>query len=296
MTDYLAYITLRFIGPFIRILPLRLIFFLGKGLGSILYSLDLKHRAIAYSNIKQALGNDMPPREIKRLTRKFYRCFGQDIAEIFIIPLMDKQYFNKYIEIEGKEYIDQAFSKGKGVIFVGIHAGSWELSNVICSSIGFPFNVLVRGQEKRLLNSLLNEYRKRKGCKIIERKNEIRQLIEALKNNEGIGITVDQGGKTGMPVEFFGKDASMPTGAIKLALNYDALILPAFYTRLDGPYQRVMIQPPFEMTRTKDKEKDLRGNLQRLTALFEGLIKKYPYEYLWTYKIWKYSLKREVVV
>jgi len=296
MRDYLVYITFRLIELPMRILPLRFVLFLGRRLGDIMYSLDLRHRSIAYSNIKQALDGGMPCRERKKLTRKFYRCFGQNIVEVFLIPRINKQYFNKYIEIEGKEYIDQAFSKGNGVIFAGIHAGSWELSNVICSSIGFPFNVLVRGQENRLLNSLLNQYRKQKGCKIIERKNKTRQLIEALKNNESIGITVDQGGKTGIPVKFFGKEASMSVGAIRLALKYDAVILPAFYTRLDGPYHRVIIQPPFKITRTGDKDKDVRENLQRLMVLFEGLIKDYPYEYLWTYKIWKYSLKREIVI
>jgi len=62
----------------------------------------------------------------------------------------------------------------------------------------------VRDQRHPRLNALLNAYRKRHGCKLIQRKNETRQLVEALLANEAVGMTMDQGGKSGEPVKFFG--------------------------------------------------------------------------------------------
>ncbi|MDD4939808.1 MAG: ELM1/GtrOC1 family putative glycosyltransferase [Candidatus Omnitrophica bacterium] len=294
--DYSGYILLRIIGPLVRCLPVRASLFLGAGLGGLFYYLDLKHRAVAYSNIKTAFGAKMGPRELSRLTKRFYHLLGQNLIEILLIPLVDKGYLEKYIAIEGKENVSGAFGRGKGAVIVGVHEGSWELSNVICANLGFPFNLFIRGQGFPRLNGLLNSYRAQKGCKLIERRNETRGLIRALKNNEAIGMTADQGGKSGTLVKFFGKYASMPSGAIRLALKYDCAVIPAFYTRVKGPYLKVFGEAPLKITRSGDFEKDLNDNLQALTNVFEKYISRYPQEYLWSYKIWKYTSEKNILI
>ena len=233
-------------GFIVTFTPIFLSCFLARRIGGLLYYLDYKHRAVAYSNIKTAFGAKLSPKQLARLTREFYRNFGQNLIEVFFIPMVNKKYIEKYISFEGLQYVDEAFKKKKGVILLGVHAGSWELSNIICANLGFSFSVFVREQKFTRLNALLNSYRRQKGCKLIERQNQTRQLIEALKNNEAIGLTADQGGSLGELVTFFGKDASMATGALKLALKYDSVILPAYYTRVKGPYIKTVIDRPLK--------------------------------------------------
>jgi len=297
ITDYLSYILFKALGFVIRNTPKRLGLFLGRRVGDILYCFDLKHKKIAYVNIKLAMGKGLSPCRLSNLTRKFYRSFVQNLFEIFYIPLLDKEYFRKYINVEGAGNISEAFKRGKGVILLAVHEGSWELSSVISSNIGFTLNMLVRDQKRyRRVEGLLNLYRQEKGCKLIQRKNQTRQLIEALKNNEAVGMTLDQGGKTGTLVKFFGKEASMASGAVRLALKYDAAVLPVFYTRVNGPFIKLIIEPPFEIIRTGEDKKDIQDNLQRLVHIFEGYIAKHPSEYLWTYKIWKYGLEKNILI
>jgi Kdo2-lipid IVA lauroyltransferase/acyltransferase len=296
--DYLSYTALKLLGPLIRMLPFGLSMYLGRCLGRLIYCFDFKHRSIAYANIKRALGGQFSPCQLKKITKNFYLSFGQNIIDIFLIPVITKQHINKYLEIEGRENIAAAFKKGKGVIFLAVHAGSWELSNVICANLGFPFRIFVRGQNMPRLNKLLNYYRRKNGCRIFEREDQgqIRQLIEALKNNEAIGMTIDQGGKSGVLIDFFGKNASLASGAVKLALKYDAVILPSFYTRRKGAYYKLIVDAPFELKKTANAQEDLRVNLGALAKIFEGHIKEYPHEYLWTYKIWKYSDTRDILI
>lgn len=294
--DYLSYITLKLLGPLIRALPLGLIPFLGRRLGELMYYFDLKHRAIAYANIKRALGH-IPGSNPRLLTKEFFRIFGQNILDIFLIPLIDRQYLGKYISIEGKRHIEEAFKAGKGVIFASVHAGSWELSGIICAHLGFPFSLFVRGQQNMpRLSNLLNSYRRQRGSRIIGKENDIRQLIEVLKTNQGIGMTVDQGGKSGIPVKFFGKNASFATGAIKLALKYNTTILPVFYRRIKGLFHQVIVEPPFKIKQSGDQEKDVRDNLQELVQIFQRHIQADPKEYLWTYKIWKHSDHKDILI
>lgn len=297
--DYLSCILFRLAGPVIRILPKNFALFIGRLLGGFFYYFDLKHRALVYSNIKIVLADKVPLERLYKITRDFYRNFGQNIIEIFLIPAIDKKYFDKYIEVKGKENITRAFDKAKGVILLAMHEGNWEFSNIICANMGFPFVLFVKDQKFPRLNSLLNSYRVQKGCKIIQRQNEFygaRKLIESLKNNEAIGMTADQGGKSGVLVNFLGKEASMPSGAVRIALKYGAVILPAFFIRVHGLYHKVIISPPFCLEKSQDIENDIRNNLQKLIKIFENYIITYPSEYLWSYKIWKYSDSREILI
>ena len=295
-TDYLAYILFKLIAPVIRRLPLNFSLFLARRLGELFYYLDVKHKAVARANIRNALGTSLSAQGLSLLTKEFYRTFAQNLFEVFFIPLFNKEYIHKYIRIEGLEHIEEGFKKGKGVILLSVHAGSWEFSNIICAILGFPFSLFIRDQGFSRLNNLLNEYRRQKGCKIIQRQNGIRGLIHALKNNEAIGMTADQGGKSGTLVKFFAKNASMPSGAIKLALRYDAAVIPVFYTRIKGPYLKIFVSPVINMKKRANLGDDIKENLQEVVQIFERYISRYPKEYLWTYKIWKYSDEKNILI
>jgi len=296
IADYLSCILFRAVSFFTCFLPLSCSLFLGRRLGDLIYFFDRRHRALAYAHIRKALlepGADLP---VRKITRRAYQAFGQNLIEISFIPRINKKYLEKYITIENRECIDAAFERGKGVIFLAAHEGNWELSNIICANLGFPFVLFVRDQGFVRLNALLNSYRLKQGAKIIHKQAGVRQLIEALKSNQAIGMTVDQGGKIGERVEFFGKDASMSTGAVKLALKYDCAIIPVFYTRVNGPYTKVILDQVYTVKRSGNADLDLRENLQRLIRIYEKYIRQYPHEYLWTYKIWKYGRQRQLLI
>lgn len=294
--DYCSCILFRLCAAIIRRLPLGFSLFFGARLGELIYYLDFKHKAIAYSNIKTAFGQKFPPSKIRKLTREFYRTFGQNLIEIFIIPLINKEYVDKYITIEGIEHINEAFKKGKGVIFAVVHEGNWELSNIISANLGFPFSTFVRGQRYPRLNKLLNSYRRQKNYRVIEKESRLRETIRVLNNNEALGITLDQGGKSGVLVKFFGKEASMALGAVRLALKYNSVVIPVFYTRIKGPYMKIFVEPPFTFKKTGDLAKDIQGNLQALISIFEKYIIRYPQEYLWTYKIYKHTQQKNILI
>jgi len=272
-------------------MPLGACFCLGEVFGAILYYLDYKHRAVAYANVKKALGEELSSGQIKKLVWEFYLNFGKNLLEIFLIPKINKEFIARQVEVQGREFIDQAFKKGKGVILLGVHAGSWEFSNCLAANLGFTLNLLVRDQKMPLLNNLLNSYRESQGCVLIQRQNQTRALIEALKKNQAVGMTVDQGGKNGELVNFFRKSASMATGAIRIAIKNGATILPAYYTR-DKLRYRIIFEPPFEL---RDYQ-STKENLERLIPVFEKNITKYPKEYFWSYKIWKYSDQRNILI
>ncbi|MCM8797420.1 MAG: hypothetical protein NC923_06060, partial [Candidatus Omnitrophica bacterium] len=178
ISDYAIYILFRLTAVFLRLLPVGVSFFIGRRVGELFYLFDLKHRALAYANLKVAFGKEYSPSTLRAITFDFYRTFGQNFIEIFLLSVIDKAYLKRYVVVEGLENISQALQKGRGLILVAVHAGGWELSNTVCANLGFNFNMFVREQPRYpLLENLLNSYRVQKGCKLIQRSSQTRRLI-----------------------------------------------------------------------------------------------------------------------
>ncbi len=296
LLDYAGYILLKGFGPLVRALPAGVSYAAASALGMAVYYMDCKHRSIVYANLKTAFGSRWSPGELRRQVKRWYRCFALNFLEIFFIPVIDNSYIRKYIQFEGFGYVEEGFKKERGVVFIGMHAGSWELSNVVCSHLGFPFAVFIRDQRLPRLNRLLNSYRTEKNTRVISRSHQLREVVSVLKENASLGITVDQGGRDGIRVPLFGKTASMASGGIRLGLRYGAALIPVFLTRIKGPYKKVFLSPPFELERTGDQEKDIEVNLRKLVSVFERYIAEHPCEYLWSYKVWKYSDARKILI
>jgi len=169
IADYLSCILFKASSFLTFFLPLSVSLFLGRRLGDLIYFFDSRHRAVAYANIKKAVGGDDGCLPVQRIIRRAYQAFAQNLIEISFIPRINKKYLEKYIHIENRHYVDEAFKRGKGVIFLIIHEGNWELSNIICANLGFPFLLFVRDQGFPRLNAMLNAYRLKQGAKIIHK-------------------------------------------------------------------------------------------------------------------------------
>ncbi len=297
LIDYLVYLIVRSISLFIRFLPAGMALGVGRVTGLIAYYVDIKRKSLVYLNLKVAFAQDKKPCEIKRLTKQFFMNFGQNIIELLRLPLMNTQNFEDFVEVEGKENVDEAAKKGNGVILLAMHYGSWEIASLAPAMMGRPYKVFVKPQPRfKRLDNLLNSYRTRTGADIIERGIGVRGLINCLKNNEVIGMVVDQGGRDGMLMPFFDRQASMAVGAIRLALKMDVAICFSIIVRQNGFRHRLTIHEPLKLIKTGNMESDIKANLSQLTPLMEDYIRKGPQEYMWFYKIWKYSKESVIVI
>ena len=109
-------------------------------------------------------------------------------------------------------------------------------------------------------------------------------------------MVVDQGGRDGVLVPFFGRQASMSVGAIRMGLKLNVPLCFSVIIRQNGAQHRVVIHKALELVNTGNLEQDIVTNLNKITKLMEHYISEYPEEYMWFYKIWKYSKETTVVV
>lgn len=293
----ISYHIVKIFSQVLMCLPTGIALWIGRVIGCLAYYFGVKRRRVAYNNLRTAFCSSKTDPEIRMILKKSYRHYGQNIVELLRLPLMSRKGCRRWVRVENEEYFREAVARNKGVIFLSMHSGNWELSSLVGSATGHPYNLVANLQEKAgSLEGLLSAYRQTAGCSIIHPGVATREIIRKLKANEIVSLVADQGGKDGVLVEFFGREASMSTGAIRLALKYDAAIcLVDIYREEDGRHC-LTVDKPLDLIRTGDEDLDLRVNLKMVIDRFEQKIREHPHEYMWFYKIWKYSRQAGIVI
>ncbi|MBF0593672.1 MAG: mitochondrial fission ELM1 family protein [Candidatus Omnitrophica bacterium] len=292
----LACTALKGISAFFKALPLPAGLWIGRRIGELSFWLNPKSRRKAYQNVRIAFGASKNWREIDRIVWDLHRAFGQNVVEVARLTLIPARGYEQYVIIDGREHIDAAIKKGRGVIFLSIHSGNWELSNMVGSLVGYPYNMVANylGHVNQVAD-LLDSWRTSGGCRIINPGIGGREIIRALKRNEIVTLVADQGGSDGMNVPFFNRDASMSTGAVRIALKYGVPVFLVDMHRVNIEKHHLEVEP-VDLVVTADPESDVYENMVRIARRFEEWTIQHPAEYLWFYKTWKYATDRHVVI
>lgn len=300
MKELILFYIVKSFGFIVRLLPTGAALWLGRFMGIIVYYFNRKQRVQAYANLRFTFCLSRSPCQIKRITKGLFKNYGQNFIELFRLPLMNSaDKFRRLVEVEGEENIAESLKKGKGVILLAMHFGSWEVASLSTAKLGYPYKIFVRQQAKySKLDSLLNRYRSCGGSVVLSRGAGTRNFVKSLKNNEVVGMVVDQGGKDGVLVPFFSRQASMSAGAIRMGLKMGVPVCFSIIIRQHGAgaQHRMIIQKPLELDNTGDMEKDIISNLNKVTEIMEYYIRQYPSEYMWFYKIWKYSREASITI
>jgi len=221
---------------------------------------------------------------------------GWMALEFARFPKYTKQNIEKIVVLDGHENFLEAQRRGKGVLVLTGHIGGWELSSFAHALYGYPLHYMARPIENARIDALVNRYRGMSGNHPIFKNESARVMLRVLKDAGTIGILADQ---NTMPeeavfVDFFGKPASTTTGIARVALHTDAAVVPG-YAVWDAPQQkyRLRFEPPVELIRTGDADRDVFENTQRFTKVLEEIIRKYPEQWVWVHGRWNTRPKGE---
>ncbi len=279
------------------LLPMTLNLWIGRCLGWIGYHLLSRKRKVVYANLKTVFASTHSPSQLRVMTRDVFINFVQSAVELLCLPKIKRLGFDKFVDLQGKENIDHAVEHGRGVILLAIHSGSWELASVVGGITKGPYHVVANVQSKLPeLDKMLNEYRTIAGAHVITAGSATKEIVKAMHDNEVVSLVLDQGGKTGLRVPFFGKTASMSTGAMRLALKYGSAICPVWIERRGNGQHTLKVSPAIPLTVTGDLEKDTFVNVAKAANHFERLLREHPQEYMWFYKTFKYSSQKRIVI
>lgn len=265
----------------IRNLPFSLTSHLGKGLGLLTYYLSTRERRIAVKNVDACpLLNDDP----KKIAKESFKHMGLSAVEFIKATQLSRSKLLSMVRIEGREHIEAAFTKGRGVILITPHLGNWELLGIILSLSGYPLSPLVKTQQGNAFDQFVNDHRKHFGMRPIPVGFTLRPVLGALKENRMCAYVMDQNpGQSGIEAEFLGRKARIARGAALVAQKTGAQVLAGSIIRI-GPWRHLVKINPIELVRTENPTEDIRRYTQLFSEHLSARIMEAPEQWLWSYK------------
>lgn len=240
-------------------------------------------RRVAEHNLSFALPQT-GKEERKRIVDGVYRSIGRLLVAFARFPEIEKNNVEQWIRYQGFEHFTAALARGKGVLFATAHLGNWEISAFAHALLARPMQVVIRPLDNPLIDRFVENRRASSGNTLIGKREFARPILKALKDNEAVGILVDQnaGADTGVFVPFFGIPACVNVTFAKLAARSGAAVIPGFAVWNETEHRYVLRFYP-EVPITGDAALDTAA----IQESIERAIREYPDQWLWIHRRWK---------
>ena len=276
---------------FFSLLPFGAGFHFAGLIGKLAFYLIPKERKKTLAHLRLAFGDEKNEKELWALGARVFQHYGYMAAELALLEKILPR-LEEFVSIEGRENLDGALARGKGVLGVLAHFGNWELMGGTIALVGYPVSCIARKIYYEKYNERLIELRSKMKVRTIYREDSLRSVPRALKQNEIVGIVVDLEVETtgGVFVEFFGKPAYSMVAPVRFAMATGAALIPIFMTR-EGMHHHLFIEPAIQLVDTGDWEKDIITNTQQWVSIQEKYIRQYPHLWVWNHKRWKTAQK-----
>jgi Kdo2-lipid IVA lauroyltransferase/acyltransferase len=274
----------------LAVLPLQWALKAGEVLGLLLFYLWGSRRRIAIENLTKTVAVHalIIQEPVEAIIRDNFKNLGRSFAEVIKVYYgLGRKIFD-VVHIEGIENLHVARAKGKGVLLITGHCGNWELLALSASARLFPISIVARPVNNPYINSFVESARKKYGNRVIDKKGALKPVMQGLKNNDCIGILMDQAviPEEGYVIDFLGRGAWTTKMPALIARKTGAAAIPAFIHR-ENHGHRIRLCPEVELSPADDKEEALRADTKRFSGFIEEYIREHPAEWLWIHRRWK---------
>ena len=253
-------------------------FFIGKTFGPLFRSKNLVIDNLKKSNISLKKTHEQSTDEI-------FGNYGRIFAEYPFIKKFRNGKLEKYIQVDGKQYLDEIKSKNKKVVFISGHFNNFELMAMMIEKSGIDLSAIYRPLNNIFLNKIMEKIRTKHICKKQIKKglSGTREIIENLKKGSSIALMIDQRVREGSKVNFFGSLATTTTIPAQLVKKYKCDLVPIYIERRSKFHFKMYVSKPIKVSESKTIEEIT----QFLNTVLEQMIVKNPLQWIWTHDRWK---------
>jgi len=291
MIDYLYLFLYRSFAFFAKVLPRSIMNSLLRTLSAIAYRFSKKHHQIINANLKLAFSDTLGQQKKDEIGKQTFYNLLQTIVGFMRRDAMTKEDLLSQTTFENENVLLDAINANRKIIFITAHYSNWELiPPLLTTRYGIKLSIIGRKLDSELMDNVLVSHREKFDVKMIYRKGAIKSAIKALKENQAVGLLLDQhlGEKQGgIEVEFFGHKVYQSPAASVLGRMSDAVIIPVFISTNEYENYTLKFYPALPIIKTEDKEKDIAQMCQTQSDVMEDVIRNRPQEWFWVHKRWK---------
>jgi lauroyl/myristoyl acyltransferase len=227
-------------------LPPGLGYFLADALTEAHFRLFPGRRHAALANLAVIMPR-ATRRERMRVARTMMQSYNRMMFEFFRLPHLTRDQLLHAIEVTGREHLEQAVARGRGVVITCTHVGNWELAAVVLAQWGYALHAVAGVQLARWLTPAVRETKSELAIQTVAPEDGFRKLLRALEHNDLVALMVDGDiFSHGVRVDLFGREVSFPSGPGVLAQRTGALIICGYCERLRPGRFRIVMEPPLD--------------------------------------------------
>lgn len=265
-----------------RPLPISWVSALGGLAGRTFLATSRRRRRTA-ANLAAAFP-DLTASERTEIARRMWDSYGRALAETLILDRIAAD--PDRIELANPEVLE---SEGdRGIVFVGMHFGNWEI-NALPARGRYPD---LAGLYKPFKSARFDAWVRRKRAQFYPGgllEADASALLKAARKVRGGGavcLLADHRDAGGIDVDFFGRPAPSSAFAAVLGRKFGARVIAARTDRLPGARFRVVLEA-IDVPNTDQTDSDIAAATGAVQGVFERWIRQDPGAWLWFYKRWR---------
>lgn len=261
---------------------------LGALLGMLWFDVLRIRRQIVIDNITKAFP-DLSHSEKVKLGRRSLVNLGRNFVDYSWLPVLDKNNFREHFEFHNLQVLDEALSKGKGVLLLTLHLGHGDMACAGLSLLGYRVFMVSKFFKVQWLNDLWFGMRRKLGTEFIAPRNSTFPLLRALKANSLVILPLDQftGPPIGVRTTFFGHETGTAAGMALMADRSEASVVAAYTVRTLSGKHAVYFGPVMPVKLEGDREQSLVTVTQQFNDQLEEFVKMHPEQWMWIHRRWK---------
>jgi KDO2-lipid IV(A) lauroyltransferase len=203
---------------------------------------------------------------------------------------INQQTWERYLRLEGRQYLDDALGRGRGVVLLHPHMGAAQMPLAVLGALGYTMNQIGGGgvdvplsKTGRWAESMRHELEGHIQAKIWDGGGFLRPVLRALGENQIVLTAMDgTGGGNEMGRRLIrtvlGQEMNLPVGGLYMALRSGAALLPLVtYTAQEGRSLFVSeIGPPMKLDRESRVRDGLESGVDQVATLLEAHLRAHP--------------------
>lgn len=268
--------------------PFGTLCFLSDILYYIVYHLTGYRKKVILENLKHSFP-EKNSREIRNISKKFYRHLCDLIFETIKMKAMHEQDFRERMVFQETELLNRYFREGRSVIVLTMHYNNWEWSSAMPLFVKHEILGVYKPLHNPVFDQYLNQMREKMGSCLVQNAKILRVLLEKKEKGEPVltWLAADQ-----TPPEFhkfwmrfLNQETMFYPGPAYLSKRFN---FPLFFQKIEktgrGRYTSVF-ELLFENPRDKSEKEIMEAYIKKM----EEVIKEKPEYYLWSHKRWKHQ-------
>jgi KDO2-lipid IV(A) lauroyltransferase len=258
-------------------------------IGAIWIRSTPRYRENVMANIGQVLGPDVSRAELEQIAKRVFRLSADNFAELLRMRVAPSSRVVAEVPSVASdlEIFHTARATGKGIVVLTAHLGAFDLVGLTIGASGIPLTVMTGRTTSRMLFDAVAWLRGGHGVRVVEPTPAgVKEVIKALRRGEVAGLVSDYDFfQNGVPVTLFGRETTLPPGAVRIARDTGSIIVPMFAYREDGEH-RLRVGESFTVPRTHDVGADVAGGMAVLARRLEDGIGATPDQWVLFQRAW----------